>query len=74
MTLPKIQNQSFQNGVSQLECNINKYKAWLVAKGYTQVLGLDFINLFPLIFYFKFLRILISLASQFGLEISTIKH
>jgi len=54
--------------------NIDKYKAKLVVKGYTQVLGLDFINMFPLTLNFKFLIILISLASQFDLEISTFKH
>jgi hypothetical protein len=54
--------------------NIDKYKARLVVKGYTQILGLDFINMFPLTLKFKFLIILISLASQFDLEISTFKH
>jgi hypothetical protein len=54
--------------------NINKYKIKLVVKGYTQVLGLDFINMFPLTLNFKFLIILISLASEFDLEISTFKR
>ncbi len=29
--------------------NIDKYKTRLAAKGYTQVLGVDFMNMFPLI-------------------------
>lgn len=47
--------------------NITRYKARLVAKGFSQIPGVDFINTFSPVMRLETLRILLALATSFGL-------
>ena len=47
----------------------NKYNARLVAKGYAQVKGVDFGEIFSLVAKFSSIRLLLSLVATFVLEI-----
>jgi hypothetical protein len=48
---------------------VEKFKARLVAKGYSQVEGVDFGDIFSLIAKLTSIRVLMSLAASFDLEI-----
>eukprot|EP00253_Pinus_taeda_P028815 PITA_28815 len=47
------------------EGKVEKYKAWLVAKGYSQVQGIDFGNIFSLVAKVISIRLLLSVATTF---------
>jgi hypothetical protein len=48
---------------------IERYKGWVVAKGYTQVKGLDYNETFALVVKFTSICVLLALATQLDLEI-----
>ena len=48
---------------------INKYKAHLITKGYTQVEGLDYTNMFAPVMKFTTIWSLLALAAQHDLEV-----
>jgi len=47
----------------------NKYKSWLVAKGYSQVRGIDFGDIFSPVSKVTSIRLLLSVASAFDFEV-----
>eukprot|EP00253_Pinus_taeda_P030844 PITA_30844 len=51
------------------EGNVEKYKAWLVAKGYSQVTGIDFGDIFSPVAKVTSIRLLLSIAAAFDFEI-----
>jgi hypothetical protein len=48
---------------------VDKFKARLVAKGYSQVEGVDFSEIFSHVAKITFIRVLMSMAATFDLEI-----
>eukprot|EP00253_Pinus_taeda_P025198 PITA_25198 len=48
---------------------VEKYKARLVAKGYSQVLGIDFGDIFSLVAKVTSIRLLLSVAASFDFEV-----
>eukprot|EP00253_Pinus_taeda_P025487 PITA_25487 len=48
---------------------VEKYKAWLVAKGYSQLLGIDFGDIFSPIANVTSIRLLLSIAAAFDFEV-----
>ena len=48
---------------------VEKYKAWLVAKGYSQIEGLDFGEIFSHVAMLNSIRFLLSIAIAFDLEL-----
>ena len=48
---------------------MEKYKAWLVAKGYSQVLGIDFGDIFSPITKIASIRLLLSIVASLDFEI-----
>jgi hypothetical protein len=48
---------------------VEKYKAWLVAKGYSQVEGIDFGEIFSPVAKLTSIRFLLSIAAAFDLEV-----
>jgi hypothetical protein len=48
---------------------VEKYKAQLVAKGYSQVEGIDFGEIFSLVAKLTSIRFLLSIAAVFDLEV-----
>jgi hypothetical protein len=53
----------------RLDDTIDKYKARIVAKGYTQKEGEDFFDTYPLVARLTIIRILVSLVASHGLLI-----
>jgi hypothetical protein len=51
------------------QSKVEKYKAWLVAKGYSQVDGIDFGELFSPIAKLTSIRFLLSIVAAFDLEV-----
>ena len=51
------------------EGKVEKYKAWLVAKGYSQVEGIDFGEIFSPIAKLTSIRFLLSIVVAFDLEV-----
>eukprot|EP00253_Pinus_taeda_P010014 PITA_10014 len=51
------------------EGKLEKYKAWLVAKGYSQVPGIDFGDIFSLVANVASIRLLLSIAIAFDFEV-----
>eukprot|EP00253_Pinus_taeda_P019015 PITA_19015 len=51
------------------EGKVEKYKAWMVAKGYSQVLGIDFGDIFFPISKVTSIRLLLSVAASFDFEV-----
>jgi hypothetical protein len=49
--------------------NVEKYKAWLVAKGFTQKEGLDYNETFSLVSCKDSFRIIMALVAHFDLEL-----
>jgi hypothetical protein len=47
--------------------SIDKFKAWLVAKAFSQIQGQDIDELFTLLVHFDFLHLLFSIATANGL-------
>eukprot|EP00253_Pinus_taeda_P034862 PITA_34862 len=54
---------------TNVEGNMEKYKAWLVAKGYSQVPGIDFGDIFSPIAKVTSIRLLLSVVATFDLEV-----
>ena len=52
-----------------MDGNVQTYKAWLVAKGYTQTQGIDYQETFSLVAMIKSIGILIGIASFHDYEI-----
>jgi len=48
---------------------LDKYKACLVARGFTQVQGLDYMETFSLVVKLNFVKVLLALATQYNFEI-----
>eukprot|EP00253_Pinus_taeda_P001900 PITA_01900 len=48
---------------------VEKYKAWLVEKGYSQVLGIDFGDIFSPVAKVTSIRLLLSVATAFDFEV-----
>ena len=48
---------------------MEKYKAQLVAKGYSQVLGIDFGDIFSPVKKVDSIRLLLSVVASFGFEV-----
>ena len=48
---------------------VEKYKDWLVAKGYSQVLGIDFGDIFSPVAKVTSIRLLLSVAAAFDFEV-----
>jgi hypothetical protein len=48
---------------------VEKYKSWLVAKGYSQVEGIDFGEIFSLVAKLTSIRFLLSNVVSFDLEV-----
>ena len=44
--------------------DLERYKAWLVVKGYSQRQGIDYDEVFALVAHLEILRLLISLAAR----------
>eukprot|EP00253_Pinus_taeda_P032716 PITA_32716 len=51
------------------EGKVEKYKAWLVAKGYSQVLRIDFGDIFSLVTKVTSIRLLLSIVVAFDFEV-----
>ena len=51
------------------EGKVEKYKAWLVAKGYSQVPGIDFGDIFSPVDKVTSIRLLLSVAAAFDFEV-----
>eukprot|EP00253_Pinus_taeda_P028705 PITA_28705 len=54
---------------TNVEGKVEKYKAWLVAKGYSQVSGIDFGDIFSPIAKVTSIRLLLSMAVAFDFEV-----
>ena len=52
-----------------MDGNVHIYKAWLVAKGFRQVQGVDYDETFSPVAMLKSLRIILSIAAYFDYEI-----
>jgi len=52
-----------------VEGKVEKYKAWLVAKGYSQVLGIDFGDIFSHVNKITSIRLLLSVVAAFDFEV-----
>jgi len=52
-----------------VEGKVEKYKAWLVEKGYSQVLGIDFSDIFSPFAKVTSIRLLLSIVSAFDFEV-----
>jgi hypothetical protein len=50
------------------ECKVEKYKSRLVAKGYSQVEGIDFGDIFSHVAKLNYIRFLLSIATAFYFE------
>jgi hypothetical protein len=51
------------------EEKVDKYKAWLVAKGYSQVEGIEFGDIFSLVSKLTYIRFILSIVDAFDLEV-----
>jgi hypothetical protein len=58
----------FKNNIN-VEGKVEKYKAWLVEKGYSRVEGIDFDEIFSLVAKSTSIRFLLSIAAAFDLEV-----
>jgi len=54
---------------TNVEGKVEKYKAWLVAKGYSQVPGIDFGDIFSPVVKITSIRFLLSVATAFDFEV-----
>jgi hypothetical protein len=52
-----------------VEGKVEKYKAWLVAKGYSQVEGIDFGEIFSPNAKLTFIRFFLSIVDAFDFEV-----
>ena len=52
-----------------VEGKVEKYKAWLVEKGYSQVPGIDFGDIFSLVSKVTSITLLLSVAATFDFEV-----
>jgi hypothetical protein len=51
------------------QVKVDKYKSWLVAKGYSQVEGIDFGEIFSAIARLTSIRFILSIVASFDLEV-----
>lgn len=49
---PIVINESFKRNL-KIDCTIDRYKAWLIAKGYRQKKGLDYCDKYSLVSIIK---------------------
>ena len=54
---------------TNVEGKVEKYKAWLVVKGYFQVLGIDFGDIFSPISKVTSIRLLLCVPATFDFEV-----
>ena len=54
---------------TNVEGKVEKYKAWLLAKGYSQVPWIDFGDIFSLVSKLASIRLLLSVATAFDFEL-----
>lgn len=54
---------------TNVEGKVEKYKAWLVAKSYCQVLGIDFGDIFSPVAKVTSIRLLLSVTAAFDFEV-----
>jgi len=52
-----------------MDRNVHVYKAWLVAKGFRQVQGIDYDETFSLVEKLKSIQIILAIAAYFDYEI-----
>ena len=52
-----------------VEGKVEKHKAWLVAKGYSQVLGIDFGDIFSPVAKVTYISLLLSIVVSFDFEV-----
>ena len=64
-----IGNKWVFNKKTNAKGKVEKYKAWLVTKGYSQVSGIDFGNIFSPIAKVASIRLLLSIAAAFDFEV-----
>jgi hypothetical protein len=60
------------NGVHvkyKVDGQVDEYKVHLVAKGYSQVLGIDYIETFSLVVKLTFIRIIMAFATKYNYEV-----
>ena len=54
---------------TNMDGNVSVYKAWLVAKGFRQVQGVDYDETFSLVAMLKSVRIMLAITADFDYEI-----
>ena len=54
---------------TDMDGNVQTYKSWLVAKGYSQIPGRDYDETFALVAMVKYIRILLTIAAYYDYEI-----
>ncbi len=53
----------------KVDNQVDEYKAHLVAKGYSQVLGIDYIETFSLVVKLSFIKIIMAFATKYNYEV-----
>ena len=64
-----IENKWIFKKKTDADGNVTIYKAWLVAKGYQQVQGVDYDETFSPVAKLKSVRIMLAIAAFYGYEI-----
>jgi hypothetical protein len=53
----------------KVDGQVDEYKAHLVAKGYSQVLGINYTETFSLVVKLSFIRIIMAFATKYNYEV-----
>ncbi len=53
----------------KVDNQVDEYKAHLVAKGYSQVLGIDYTETFSLVVKLSFIKIIMAFATKYNYEV-----